>query len=252
MSPLASLVRRPGRPPLVWGHRGVRGPLPENTLAAFERARDEGAEGVELDVRLSHDGVVVVAHDPGLARVTSGADPRLVADLDAGELSRVDLGGGAGVPRLAEVLAWARPCGMLVNVEMKRDVPDRLALVRAVADLVAPVRDRVVVSCFDPAMTALVPRLVRVRTAFLFHRGQSHLLPWTWVRMLRVDAAHPERTLAAAPDVARARARGVAVNVWTVNDPVEVRDLVSLGVDGLITDRPGAVRDVVYSDRASW
>src|SRR6476646_7269082 len=128
-----SFRRLSGAPPYVFGHRGVRGAAPENTMAAFELAAASGADGVELDVRLCRTGELVVCHDPTLARFTGGRDERKVADLDLGELARADVGSGQGVPPLAEVLRLARDRKLRVNVEMKRDVPNRRLVVRETA-----------------------------------------------------------------------------------------------------------------------
>ena len=162
---------------LVIAHRGARARAPENTLKAFSLAADESAHGIELDVRLARSGEVVVLHDADLARVTEGADPRLCVDLSLDELRRIDVGEGERVPTLLDVLALARERGLFVNVEMKRDVPSRRAVVEAVAPLVrssvgsAPV----VVSSFDPIMLGwlgiLVPEVTR---ALLVHASSYH------------------------------------------------------------------------------
>src|SRR5689334_23918619 len=115
--------RQDGAPPFVYGHRGVRGEAPENTMAAFELARKYGVQGVELDVRPCRSGEVVVIHDPTLVRSTGGRDSRAVADLDLRELREADVGAGERVPLLTEVLDWARASKLCVNVEIKRDVP---------------------------------------------------------------------------------------------------------------------------------
>src|SRR6266536_5012531 len=104
----AGSFRRPeGAPPRVFGHRGVRGAAPENTMMAFELAADSGAQGVELDVRVCRSGELIVCHDPTLERVTGGRDARSVADLEWSLLSRVDVGSGQTMPLLGEVLGWA-------------------------------------------------------------------------------------------------------------------------------------------------
>ena len=236
--------RRDGEPPRIWGHRGVRGAAPENTMAAFERAAAEGADGVELDVRLSSDGVVVVAHDPELSRVSGGVDTRAVADVSSSDLERVDLGEGQGVPRLTDVLRLAQARGLMVNVEVKRDVPDRRALVRTVADVLGiwpDARTTIMLSTFDPAM--LLELRLRARgllVAMLVHAGQRRYHPWHVAGALAA-AIHPERLLVTSDDVRRARRTGHVTNVWTVNDPTEARDLAAAGVDGLITDVPGLI-----------
>src|SRR3954463_10170839 len=92
------LSRKPGAAPLVLGHRGARHAAPENTHAAFELSRAEGAAGVELDVRLVKSGQIVVLHDPTLGRVTGGADRRAVERLSLPEAQSADIGRGERVP----------------------------------------------------------------------------------------------------------------------------------------------------------
>ncbi len=238
--------------PLVVGHRGTRRPgLVENTLASFAAAQDEGAEAVELDVRVCASGEVVVLHDPTLERVTEGADLRAAADLSLAEIAAVALPGaglgddGARVPSLAEALAFARERRLPVNVELKRDVPSRTAVVRGVARLLDqwdPAHP-VLVSSFDPVMLAGLGALVpRVPLAILVHRTRWHLLHAGLAVPLGAAAVNLARTLTRPELVRSLKARGLAVNVWTVNDPTEARDLAALGVDALISDAPGEVR----------
>ena len=210
--------------PLVVGHRGGRGPLwpRENTLAAFEQARSEGARAVELDVR-THDDQVIVLHDP-----------------PAGSLASLR----PVVPTLAEALAWAREHRVAVNVELKRDVPDRRLLARHAARIVMASGADVLFSSFDPGLLARVAALApQVGRALLVHAGQNR-----WARALQelarppfVEAIHLERTQTDPRAVARYLARGLRVGVWTVNDPAEACDLVALGVATIVTDSPGAM-----------
>lgn len=251
---MAGWRRAPGQPPRIYGHRGVRGARPENTLAAFEHAASEGADGIELDVRVCGSGELVVFHDPDLARMTGGSDGRALAAVRYDELRRLDLGGGAGVPRLSEVLAWARGRRLAVNVEVKGDVPDRLEAARRTVGalrLVSDVQRLVQVSSFHPQVLGALRALgCPASLALLFHGGQRHLRPWWVGRAMGVAALHPERVLTDPGDVAAARAAGRVVNVWTVNDEQEARDLAALGVDGLITDRPGEIGEAARGVRA--
>ncbi len=243
----APFRRREGSPPFVFGHRGVRGEAPENTMAAFGIAADAGADGIELDVRVCRSGELVVCHDPDLARVTRGRDRRRITDLDRAELARVDVGRGEPVPLLAEVLAWAESKKLRVNVEMKRDVPSRRAVVEAMARILeGPALPPIVVSSFDPWMLAhLSWRRPAVLFGYLFGSDQRFARTGILASMLHVGAVHPERT---EVDAARCRAwrkRGRIVNVWTVNDANEARALARLGVDAIITDVPRRIGDVV-------
>jgi glycerophosphoryl diester phosphodiesterase len=180
--------------------------------------------------------------------VSTGAahpDARAVADLPLAELQRVELPGGARVPTLAEVLGFARGRRLGVNIELKRDVPSRPALVRAVARLLSgwDPTHALLISSFDPAMVGgfglLCPRVPR---AVLVHRTRWHLAHAATSLPVGARAVHLARTLT-RPELVRALlSRGLLVNVWTVNDPAEARDLAALGVSGLITDAPGEIR----------
>jgi glycerophosphoryl diester phosphodiesterase len=231
---------------LVLAHRGSRTRAPENTLRAFGLAIDEGADGVELDVRTCRTGEVVVVHDPNLWR--TGGDPREVAELSVREVRAADVGEGERVPLLEEALDLVIGRGGIVNVEVKGDVPDRPGCARAVGRALmrrsARDRDQVIVSTFDP-LTFLVLRASTrgVALGFLFDDRHTGVYRAIVVRRwLRPDAVHPERAIATPRAIARWRRRGLRVHVWTVNDPDEARALSRAGVDALITDDPIRMR----------
>lgn len=241
--------RRDGDRPLVLGHRGARAHCPENTMAAFERALEDGADGVELDVRLDAAGEVIVLHDPTLKRVTGGVDHREAESVDRRALEQVDIGDGERVPRLTTVLAWARHHRARLNIEIKRDVSRPFLLTRRVAALVCgmPHADRhIILSSFDFRLVALHRRLApKVPTAWLVHEKQRLLKSAPGRRWVGASAVHPERLLCSSKQVRKWKQSGALVNVWTVNDPTEARDLANLGVDGLISDDPGLILDAV-------
>ena len=247
MSDDTSFRRQDGAPPYVFGHRGVRGEAPENTMAAFELAATSGADGVELDVRLCRSGELVVCHDVDLARVTRGADRRRVADLDRDDLARVDVGKGERVPLLSEVLTWAASRRLRVNVEMKRDVPNRRAVVDATARMLeGDALPPIVVSSFDPWMLLFLSwRRPEALLGYLFATEQRFARSGILANVLHTDAVHPERTEVDAGRCAAWRKRGRIVNVWTVNDVAEARALARLGVDAIITDVPRRVGEAV-------
>jgi glycerophosphoryl diester phosphodiesterase len=226
--------------PLLIGHRGVRGSLPENTLAAFRRAFDASLDGIEFDVQQTRDGVLVLYHDFALP------DGREVAALSYAEL----LEHKPDLARLDEFLALCRTYpGTLVNLEIKSRGVLTKGLERRIAQAVqsSGLGDRLVVSSFNP-LSLLKLRLYapHVRTALLFTPELPPLLrtgglaPW-----LHVDALHPHFSQVDAKLMAKARARGLMVNVWTVNDPQEVARLAALGVDGIIADDPDSLKRAV-------
>lgn len=231
--------------PWIYGHRGASARAPENTMRAFALALDEGADGVELDVRDAQDATVVVCHDPTLERVAKRST--VVAASSARDLARVDLGAGEGVPSLDDVLDLVRGRARLVNVEVKGDVPDRLRLCRAVARLLrrrSPgERDGILVSSFRPEMLAAL-RLAGagVPMAFLFDekntgRARARVL----ARVFRPDGMHPQHPLATDQAIGRWHRRGCFVGAWTVDDPERARTLSRAGIDAIITNDPRGI-----------
>jgi glycerophosphoryl diester phosphodiesterase len=256
------LAREPPRPrwgrqttPLVIAHRGASAERPENTLAAFARARELGADGVELDVMRCGSGEVVVFHDDDLARVARR--PERVREAPLELLREVDLGGGERIPTLEEVLAQLAP-DQLVNIELK--APERHGigylsslrdegLAHAVAGLIARhgLGERALVSSFDPMLLGRFRRAApSVATGLLFESRSSRPLREAWAApLLRPSALHPDAKLVSPRAVAGWRRAGAAVNVWTVDDPREVAYLSAIGVDGIITNRPDRARRAI-------
>jgi glycerophosphoryl diester phosphodiesterase len=221
---------------LVLAHRGANRFAPDNTLAAFARAVELGADGVELDVHRSADGELVVRHD---------------ATAPAGSLAQMTLSeiraGLPEVPTLGEALDVC--AGLLVNVEIKNaptdsdwDPSDRAAELLVELLTAREGRDRVLVSSFNLASVDRVRSLAPdVRTALLTY-GTDPLEALAIAASHGHGALHPDaRSVAgarAAAATTRAHERGLEVNVWTVNDPAELARLAAAGVDALITDVP--------------
>jgi glycerophosphoryl diester phosphodiesterase len=245
----------------VVAHRGASAAAPENTLAAFRRAREERADGVELDVMRCRSGEVIVFHDDDLGRLGgpgwSAADATRARDFPT--LREIRLGAPAfdeRIPTLEAVLEELGPA-MLVNVELKsaptlreRARDDGLAAEVARIIARAGAEARTIVSSFDPLLLVRFRRAarragLRVSDALLFGADQARPLRQAWAApLLRPRALHPEAALVDA--AALRRWRGTmsdrAVNVWTVDHPAEARALAALGVDGIITNRPAAIR----------
>ncbi|HET7825365.1 MAG TPA: glycerophosphodiester phosphodiesterase family protein [Anaeromyxobacter sp.] len=242
------IAPRAGRGPLVLGHRGASADAPENTLAAFRLALEQGADGVELDVWRCGTGEVVVGHDEDTLRVAGVA--LRVPDAPLAELRALDVGGWKGdafrgerMPLLAEVLE-ALP-GAVVNVELKSRGGD-LRLAGAAAKVVARAgaARRVLVSSFDWRLVVAF-RLAApdVPVGLLFDGERPWKLPLAAaIRLMGPSAVHPERTLATEERVRAWTRRGLAVNVWTVDDPAAARALAAMGAAGVITNVPARIR----------
>ncbi len=234
-------------------HRGARAVAPQNTLAAFERAVDLGADGIELDVRLSADGVPVVIHDATVDATTDGRGR--VAAMTLAQLKRLDAGAwfdaafaGERVPTLEEVLE-AFADRLLLNLELKSAGLRDDALERAVAALIErhEMSERVLVSCFNPLALRRIKQLdPHLPVGLLSAAETSFALRRRWSASIAPhEARHPEHTIVDADYIAWARQHGYRVVTWTVDEPDEMRRLIDLGVDGIITNRPDALCDVL-------
>jgi glycerophosphoryl diester phosphodiesterase len=247
----AALAARGKGRVLVLGHRGSPGPhRPENSVAAVTAAFRRGADGVEVDVRLTGDGVLVCSHGPA---VRSAAGPWVtVSGTSWEDLRRARELGHTGAASLAEVLLAVRRHGpRRVIVEAKPVDDDALAARTAAAMgavLASPVGRSldVTVSSFDPELLLRIRHAVgtdAVRTALL---GDTGTLAHALLRRAIEDGhdeIHPSLPdLCAAPHaVGAARALGVGVTCWTVNTPPDLRRMADLGVEAVVTDDvPGA------------
>lgn len=223
----------------VIAHRGASAAAPENTIEAFHLARELGADWVELDARRTRDGQVIVHHDAELL------DGRVIVNTDRADLP-------ASVCDLADALDACE--GMSVNIEIKNwpadpDFDETEALAHHVAALVAErkMHDRVLVSCFHYPTIQLLHELgPTIPTAFL------HLLIDRDWSALAADVAaaghsalHPWDVVVDAALVDAAKVAGLEVNVWTVDDPERMAQLIALGVDGICTNVPDVARAVV-------
>jgi glycerophosphoryl diester phosphodiesterase len=254
-------------PPLIIGHRGASGRLPENTLAAFRGAFDDGADGIELDVRLSADGVPVVIHDSTMTRTTGLA--WRVGDRTSGELAatiarnpasrRRALAGpvspaasnGLGVPTLEEALDLARSRRGIVYVELKGASATVVEFEQSVARVLRRHAqfERVVVLSFNHAALRRVKRLEpRIRTAATVAPTIRSPRPSPEALARLIDRANADEaalhvSLATKRRIALLHERGKRVSVWTVNSPIVGRVVSRFGVDALMTDFPARFVD---------
>jgi glycerophosphoryl diester phosphodiesterase len=246
--------------PAKLAHRGMGptrplGAFPENSLSAFRAGIDAGADGVELDVELTADGQLLVMHDDTLDRTTMCAGCVNAYTLDEARACILCDGHGRPTdqhpPSLAEVYA-ALPPTALVNVELKvfgdgcvTPSSDAAALARvAVAEVKRlGAERRTIFSSFEAAAVAAVKAAdPQLYAALLIGGLRPGLIDE--VAALGLDAVHPFFTGVTSEFIAGARAAGLQVNVWTVNGRDNLRAMLELGVDGIITDEPGVLADL--------
>ncbi len=239
--------------PLNFAHRGASYEAPENTLAAFLLAAELGADGVELDVQLSKDGEVVVIHDLNLECSTNGSGP--VRERTLAQLKDLDAGGwfdpgyaGQQVPTLQEVID-AVGHRLLLNIELKtpslRDDGLVAEVVRTIED--NHLLDRVIVSSFNPIALWRVRRLEPwIPIGLLYAPDLPLPLRHPWARhLLKLEALHPRHSLVDQRYLRWARGRGYGVHTWTVDDPGRMWQLMRLGVELIITNRPDLLSQVL-------
>jgi glycerophosphoryl diester phosphodiesterase len=232
--------------PLVYAHRGASAYAPENTLAAFRVALKQGADGIELDAKLSADGVVVVMHDPTVDRTTDGTG--LISRLTVSELKRLDAGScfspefkDETIPTLEEVFE-AVGGKLLINIELTNYASPLDALPIRVAHLIMKLHlnDKVMVSSFHPLNLIRFHRLMpEVPAGLLTQPGRAG----KWARsglgkLFPHDALHPYYSDVDAKLVETNHQHKKKVNVWTVDLFDEICRLKTLAVDGIITDDP--------------
>jgi glycerophosphoryl diester phosphodiesterase len=242
------------RKPLNIAHRGASAYAPGNTLAAFRLALEMGADGFELDVMLSADGHLVVIHDDTVDRTTDGSGP--VRQKTLAELKALDAGArfavrfaGERIPTLEEVFDLVAENRAFVNVEIKTDSPKGDGLEKRLVALIRAygLRERLLISSFNPfalwRMRRLAPDLP---LALLYAEDLPVYLRDRWFAFLsRPDALNPSFGMATQEHVRWAKSKRYPLYVWTVDEEPEMRRLIALGVDGIITNKPDLLRQVL-------
>jgi glycerophosphoryl diester phosphodiesterase len=225
--------------PLIIAHRGASGYETENTIAACHLAAEQDADGFELDVQLSADGVPVIIHDFTVDRITNGTGA--VSDLTLSELRTLDMPGGHTIPTLDEMFEAIGP-NYLYNLEIKEKNWFGQGASTVVAERVRYHRldKQVLLSSFNPFTVRRARRAFTPATPVALIRAPG---AFKYTYLLAVGAAdHPHFTLVDDNYMRWAARKGYRVHVWTVDDPAEARRLAQLGVHGIITNKPDIVR----------
>lgn len=239
--------------PLAFAHRGGAGDWPENTMPAFENAVALGYRFVETDVHVTADGVLLAFHDDHLDRVTDAVGE--IAKLDYATVRRARVDGREPIPLLEDLLGtWPE---LRINIDPKHDacVDALAAVIRRTGSI-----DRVCVGAFSDR------RLARLRVMLgpelctaLGPRGVARLRGASWriptgrlaAGCAQVPASAGGITIVDDRFVRCAHERGIQVHVWTIDEPDEMRRLLDLGVDGIMTDRPALLKEVLV-ERGAW
>lgn len=254
--------------PANFAHRGDSARAPENTLESFRKAVEAGAGGLELDAHMTRDGRIVVIHDDTLDRTTDGTG--YVRNKTLAEIERLDAGyrfagdgsypyrgGGLRVPTLDEV--FREFPGLAVNVEIKEDQPGvEEAVLRVIREAGAAERTLVasqrhtVIKRFREVSGGEIPTSAsgrEIRTFFLLSRLRLQSLLQPSYDALQVPVSYRGVEVVTPGFVEAAHGRGVRVDAWTVDEPGEMRRLLDMGVDVVMTNRPGMLQEVLEQRR---
>jgi glycerophosphoryl diester phosphodiesterase len=235
--------------PLPFAHRGGASDAPENTMQAFEYAIGLGYVYLETDVQVTADGVLTAFHDNDLKRTTGRAGK--ISELPWSEVSKALVDGKAPIPRLEDLLdTWPQA---RINIDCKSDA--------AVDALVAVLQrtnslDRVCVASFSDLRLRRLRKALGAGLCSSLGPVETALLRFGLLRRppglaIQVPVKQGPLTVVDKKVIDRCHRLGLQVHVWTIDDPAEMRRLLDLGVDGIMTDRPVILREVLES-RGQW
>lgn len=237
--------------PLVWAHRGASGYAPENTLAAFQKAVDLDADGVELDIQLTKDDQIVVIHDETIDRTSDGKG--WVKDYTLEELRAFNYNRTkpeykhADIPTMREVFELLKPTGLFINIEIKTGVVFYEKIEEKILALTKKMgmEDRVCYSSFNHYTVTRIHELKPdAEVGFLYADGPIDM-PSYGVKH-GVNALHPALyNLQYDGFVKECKEKGLKLNVWTVNERPYMEMCCQYGVDAIITNYPDIAKEVV-------
>lgn len=239
----------------VWAHRGASGwdkqYAPENTMPAFEKAVEMGADGIEMDVQLTKDGQVVICHDEWLDRTSNGHGE--LRELTLAELKKLDFSkphpeyGFTSIPTLEEFLDFMQGNELAFNIELKTGCFAYPGLVEKTVALVEKygLAERCWYSSFNHESVMEAKKLAP-ESHFGFLLAQVFLNMGEYMKQYGAEALHPStRILELCPDLlSQVQAAGGRIHVWTVDSRLEMEKMCRLGVDGFITDCPDNGRKI--------
>lgn len=249
----------------IWAHRGASGwdrqYAPENTVPAFERAVKMGADGIETDVQLTKDGVLVLAHDETIDRVSDGSG--WLKDYTLKELRGFSFSkthpefGRVEIPTLEDLLCLLQDTDLELNLELKSSVLYYEGLEEKTADLVHEMGmdERVIYSSFSHYSVKKAMAYCKEKgypTRFGILSGQLIGQAAAYVQGLGADAYHPPAAQMDEKTLAECHERGLKVHLWTIDMKSEIKRWAELGADAIITDCPDSGRRVVDGDMSWW
>lgn len=238
-------------------HRGFSADYPENTLLAFEKAYEAGADGIELDVRMTKDGEAIIFHDETIDRLTEGTGRvneftlkelrtfPIIHPLQDGQKQQY-------IPTLKEYLSWVSDKALLSNIELKSkdEIDDGLEM-----QVVSIIRqfdsaDNLIISSFNEKYIRRIRHFMpSLKTGLLLNECNEKIIQSA--EELGVEYIHLKKITLTPQNILLAKGYGLLINTWTVNEREDLRKANALGVNGIITDYPDRLKEIQYGQLAS-
>ena len=242
----------------IWAHRGANEYAPENTMEAFKKAVSLGADGVELDIHQTRDREIVVIHDELLERTSTGKG--FVKDYSLEELRRFDFAKGTrfegkahyAIPTMREVFELLEPTDLAINIELKTNVFRYRGIERRILQMADEfgMRERVWYSSFNHLSVEKIHLLdPEAKVGFLYADAFTGMP--VYARNLGLNALHPAfRNLLSPRFMEDCRNNNIAVNIWTIDRPEQMRACFRAGVHAIITNYPDRARKILEEYKA--
>lgn len=234
-----------------YAHRGASGYYPENTMLAFEKAIELGCDAIETDVQMTKDGVLVLIHDETVNRTTNGKG--FVKDYSYKDLRGLDAGTWfndcskyENIPNVEELLQLAKDKGIIINFEIKTGVILYPGIEQKLIDLIYKyeMHNSVILSSFNHHSMVKCKEISKeIKTALLYSSGLYK--PELYCKTAFADALHPNYHSINKEVVQGAKEAGVIVNVWTLNTEKEMKAMIAIDVDGIITNYPDKLKTIL-------
>ncbi len=228
--------------PKIIGHRGIPHLAPENTMASFEAALVNGAEGLETDIQMTKDGELVLVHDEMLDRTTNGKG--LVAMHTLKELQSLDAGShfnavfsNEKIPTLREFLAFVSGRDLLINIEIKSGVVLYPGIEQKLIEMLHEfnLTENVIISSFNHYSLVTCKEIdSSIKTGILYMAGLYN--PWDYAKTVGADALHPLFYSVRPETIGGMLGSGLLINPFTVDNPGDMKNMIALGVSGIITN----------------
>ena len=234
-----------------FAHRGASKYYPENTILSIKEGIKAGAEGIEIDVHKTKDNKLVVIHDEDIERTFKGKG--LVKDYTLTKLKEFKCRNkvfqenlDCRIPTLEEVLEIIKVAGIMLNIELKTDEIHYEGIEKDVIDLVNKydLKDKVILSSFNHESIKMVRQIdSEIKTGLLYEKPIKDII--NYANKLGAYAIHPDISLVTEELLREASENNIKVNIYTVNSPIIMRKLIKAGANGLFTDYPDLLNEII-------